>query len=82
MPIMVRLILGLVASVSLAVAWTPDTRWPFAAARAASHSSLPSGALRYALHVTLAPADQADIRDGVVGSPKRACRDERSAVTA
>ncbi len=53
---LVRFILGLVASVSLAVAWTPHTRWLFAAAHAASRSSLPSGELRYALHVTLAPA--------------------------
>jgi peptide/nickel transport system substrate-binding protein len=51
-----RSILGLVASLSLAVAWTPDPRWPFAAAHAASHSSPSSGELRYALAVTLAPA--------------------------
>jgi hypothetical protein len=53
---LVRFILGLLASAGLAVAWMPNTPWPFAAAHAASHSSLPSGELRYALHVTLAPA--------------------------
>ena len=51
-----RFILGLVASMSLAVAWTPAPRWPFAAAHASQHLSLPTGELRYALPVTLAPA--------------------------
>jgi peptide/nickel transport system substrate-binding protein len=51
-----RFILGLVASVSLAVAGTPAPRWPFAAAHASQQLSLPTGELRYALHVTLAPA--------------------------
>lgn len=49
-------ILGLVVSLSLAVAWTPDPRWPFAVAHASQHLSLPTGELRYALPVTLAPA--------------------------
>src|SRR5262245_20947355 len=53
---LVRFVLSLVASVGLAVAWIPDRPGPFAAAHAASPSSLPSGELRYALHVTLAPA--------------------------
>jgi peptide/nickel transport system substrate-binding protein len=59
---LVRLILGLIASVSLSVAAIPDALTPFAAAHAASYVSLPSGELRYALHVTLAPAwfDPAD----------------------
>jgi peptide/nickel transport system substrate-binding protein len=52
---LLRYVLGLVATVSLASAWMQDTRWPFASTHAAL-PSLPTGELRYALHVTLAPA--------------------------